>query len=120
MLHWVGIEPVSEHELLHSEEELQMLISDTHHHQGGTNLEKEIVFNAMELRQRLVREVMQPRTEIILLSTDMSLEECLTITEKERTQDIRFAMNRIPTRSLVWFISRNSTPYATVLTAGWI
>ena len=84
MLHWVGIEPVSEHELLHSEEELQMLISDTHHHQGGTNLEKEIVFNAMELRQRLVREVMQPRTEIILLSTDMSLEECLTITEKER------------------------------------
>ena len=48
-----------------------MLISDTHHHQGGTNLEKEIVFNAMGLRQRLVREVMQPRTEIILLSTDM-------------------------------------------------
>lgn len=84
MLQWVGIEPVSEHELLHSEEELQMLISDTHHHQGGTNLEKEIVFNAMELRQRLVREVMQPRTEISLLSTDMSLEECLTITEKER------------------------------------
>ncbi len=84
MLRWIGIEPVSEHDLLHSEEELRMLISDTHHHQGGTNLEKEIVFNAMELRQRLVREVMQPRTEITLLSTDMSLEECLNITEKER------------------------------------
>ena len=84
MLRWIGIEPVSEHELLHSEEELRMLISDTHHHQGGTKLEKEIVFNAMELRQRLVREVMQPRTKIILLSTEMPLEECLAITEKER------------------------------------
>ncbi|MBT5926942.1 MAG: HlyC/CorC family transporter [Verrucomicrobia bacterium] len=84
MLRWVGIESVSEHELLHSEEELRMLISDTHHHQGGTKLEKEIVFNAMELRQRLVREVMRPRPEISLLSTEMSLEKCLAIMEKER------------------------------------
>ncbi len=84
MLRWVGIESVSEHDLIHSEEELRMLISDTHRQHGGTVLERDIVFNAMELRQRLVREVMQPRPEIVYLSTDMTLESCLDILNKER------------------------------------
>ena len=35
MLRWVGIESVSEHDLIHSEEELRMLISDTHRQHGG-------------------------------------------------------------------------------------
>lgn len=84
MLRWVGIEPVSEHEHMHSAEELRLLISDSHQKHGGTDLEEEIVFNAMELRERLVREVMQPRPEITVLSTDMSLDECLDIANKER------------------------------------
>lgn len=84
MLRWAGIEHVSEHDHMHSAEELRLLISDSHQKQGGTDLEEEIMFNAMELRERLVREVMQPRPEITLLSTDMTLHRCLEIANKER------------------------------------
>ncbi|MDG1890141.1 MAG: hemolysin family protein [Verrucomicrobiota bacterium] len=100
MLRWVGVEAVSEHELMHSEEELRMLISDSHHRKGGTKLEQEIVFNAMELRERLVREVMRPRKEISVLSTEMSLKKCLTITEQERYSRYPLCESADPDRAL--------------------
>lgn len=100
MLRWVGIEHVSEHEHMHSAEELRLLISDSHQKQGGTDLEEEIMFNAMELRERLVREVMQPRPEITILSTDMTLERCLEIANKERYSRYPLCLASDPDQSL--------------------
>ncbi len=100
MLRWVGVEAVSEHELSHSEEELRMLIADTHRQQGGTLLEREIVFNAMELRQRLVREVMQPRPEIIFLSTDMTMEQCLEVMDRERYSRYPLCLDANPDQAI--------------------
>jgi len=100
MLRWVGVEAVSEHELSHSEEELRMLIADTHRQQGGTLLEREIVFNAMELRQRLVREVMQPRPEIVFLSTDMTVEQCLEVMDRERYSRYPLCLDANPDQAI--------------------
>ncbi|MBX2990532.1 MAG: HlyC/CorC family transporter [Bacteroidetes bacterium] len=72
----VGIEPVGESDLAHSEEELRILLS-----QGKTisTTSRSILLRAMELRDRTVREVMVPRTQIVYLSTDKSPDESLKI-----------------------------------------
>jgi CBS domain containing-hemolysin-like protein len=84
LLRRLGLEAASEAELHHSEEELRLLFSATHRQSGGSALGKEIVLNALDLRQRVVREVMQPRRDMVALSTDQSLAECLDVAEKTR------------------------------------
>jgi CBS domain containing-hemolysin-like protein len=84
LLRQLGLEAASEAELHHSEEELRLLFSATHRQSGGSALGREIVLNALDLRQRVVREVMQPRREIVVFSTDQSLRECLDVAEKTR------------------------------------
>jgi CBS domain containing-hemolysin-like protein len=71
-LKFIGIQPASEGELAHSEEELRILLSE------GKNISttsRSILLRAMELRERTVREVMVPRTQIVYLSTEKSIEE---------------------------------------------
>ncbi len=72
----VGIQPVSESDLAHSEEELRLLLS---YGKNISTLSKSILLKAMELRKRTVREVMVPRTEVVFLSTDKTLEENIAI-----------------------------------------
>jgi CBS domain containing-hemolysin-like protein len=72
----VGIQPISEADLAHSEEELRLLLS-----KGKTisSMGKSILLKAMELRDRTVREVMVPRTDVVFLSTQKALEENIII-----------------------------------------
>jgi CBS domain containing-hemolysin-like protein len=84
LLRRLGLEAASEAELHHSEEELRLLFSTTHGRSGGSALGKEIVLNALDLRQRVVREVMQPRRDLVALSTEFSLTECMDVAEKTR------------------------------------
>jgi CBS domain containing-hemolysin-like protein len=84
LLRRVGLEAVSEGEMMHSEEELRLLFATTQKHSGGTSLGRDIVLNALDLRQRVVREVMRPRQEIVALSTGASMTECLDVAEKTR------------------------------------
>lgn len=67
-----GIPDVSEAELAHSEEELRVLLSDG---KMISSTGRGILLRAMELRNRSVREVMVPRTEVTFLSTDRTIEE---------------------------------------------
>ncbi|MDH4070086.1 MAG: hemolysin family protein [Ignavibacteria bacterium] len=67
-----GIPDVSEAELAHSEEELRILLSDG---KMISSTGRGILLRAMELRNRSVREVMVPRTEVTFLSTDKTIEE---------------------------------------------
>ncbi len=84
LLRQVGIHPASEAELVHSEEELRMLFTSSHEHEGGSELQRKIVFNAMDLKRRIVRDVMRPRQEITALDTEASIVDCLDIAEKTR------------------------------------
>lgn len=84
LLRQCGLEPASEAEFVHTEEELRLLITSTHQHVGGTKLGRDIVLNALELRRRKVRDVMRPRNEIEFLSTNRPIQECLDLAEQTR------------------------------------
>ena len=84
LLRRLGIEPVSEGERAHSEEELRLLVTDTRKHAHGPTLGRDLVLNALDLRRRVAREVMRPRQEIVALNTEASIAECLAVAEKSR------------------------------------
>jgi CBS domain containing-hemolysin-like protein len=80
-LRLAGIQPATEGELAHSEEELRLLLSKG---KVLTSTGKAISLNAIELRNRTVREVMVPRTNTTFLSTEKTLEENLTTAEENQ------------------------------------
>lgn len=84
LLRRVGIEPASEAELVHSEEELRLLFSASHEHSNATVLGRDVVLNALDLRRRIARDVMRPRHEIEWLNTEAPIAECLALAERTR------------------------------------
>jgi len=72
-------EPASEHELAHSEEELRVILSQSAEHQEVTPLGKEILINALDLRDRVVRDITTPRGEVVFLNAEDTFEENLRI-----------------------------------------
>lgn len=84
VLRQVGIKPVTEAETSHSQEELRLIYSSSQRHLHSSRIEREIVLNAMDLPHRVVREVMRPRQQIVSLSTENSIAQCLEIAEKTR------------------------------------
>lgn len=84
LLRWAGIEPAGEGHGEHSEEELRLVFDATQKRAGGTALGRAIVLNALDLRRRVVREVMRPRQEIAALNTGSSLAECLELADRTR------------------------------------
>lgn len=84
MLRRLGIEPVGESELVHSEEELRLLFATSQKHAHATPLGRDIVLNALDLRRRTAREVMRPRQQMTALDTGASITECLDVAEKTR------------------------------------
>jgi CBS domain containing-hemolysin-like protein len=84
LLNQFGVELASEAERTHSEEELRLLVSGSQQQSGATRLGRDIVLNALDLKRRVVREVMRPRHEIVGLDTEASITECLEVAEKTR------------------------------------
>ncbi len=83
LLRRIGLEAVGEGELGHSEDELRILLSEMPR-KRGTDLGRSIVLNAFDLNHRSVRDVMRPRHEIVIFSTEMTFAECIEIAEKTR------------------------------------
>jgi len=84
MLGQLGVQPASEGDLAHSEEELRLLFAASQKRSGATPFGHDIVLNALDLRRRIAREVMRPRKEIVALDTEASIAECLDVAEKTR------------------------------------
>ncbi len=84
LLSLVGLETRGELERGHSEEELRLVFSGAQTRPGTGSLGRDIILNALDLRQRVVREVMRPRKEIVALDTEASISECLQIADKTR------------------------------------
>jgi magnesium and cobalt exporter, CNNM family len=63
-----------------SEEELRLVLATTRSAAGGRNL----ILNALDLRDRIVREVMRPRHEITAFNTNATIAECLVLAEQTR------------------------------------
>ena len=60
-----GMKPASEHELSHTEEELRLLLSESFKSGEINKTELKYVNNVFEFDERIAREIMVPRTEII-------------------------------------------------------
>lgn len=84
LLRQFGIQPVNEMELVHSEEELRLIIGAAEKQTASTPVARHLVLNALDLRQRIVREVMQPRQELTVFRMEASIAECLEVAEKTR------------------------------------
>jgi CBS domain containing-hemolysin-like protein len=73
------IDPVSEGELAHSEEELRHIVAESQKSKEVTETEKDILLNALALNDRCVRDVMTPRNQVISLDADETFEVNLKV-----------------------------------------
>ncbi|MCM3116387.1 hemolysin family protein [Neobacillus sp. MER 74] len=78
-----GLKPASEHEAAHSEEELQIIISESYKSGEINQSEYKYVNNIFEFDNRNANEIMVPRTEIVAFDISQSLNECLQIVTEE-------------------------------------
>jgi CBS domain containing-hemolysin-like protein len=84
LLRQTGIRTASEAERAHSDEELRLLISVSQARAGASGFGRDIVLNALDFRDRIVRDVMRPRQEITALNTESEIAVCLELAEKTR------------------------------------
>lgn len=82
-----GLKPASEHELAHSEEELRIILSESYKSGEINQSEFKYVNKIFEFDNRIAKEIMVPRTEIVSLSKDDTLETFLQIVKKKNSPD---------------------------------
>jgi putative hemolysin len=75
LLKLVGVKPASGHELVHSVNELKMLVTASAESGVVEEDESEMLHAIFDFGQLLVRQVMIPRTEIVAVEADMGLDE---------------------------------------------
>ena len=78
------INPVGGVDLAHSEEELRLILTESQEAKEVTPLGKEILINALDLRRRVVRDIMTPRGHVIFLNTENTFEENLKTAQLSR------------------------------------
>src|SRR6266480_1668873 len=61
-------------ELAHSEEELRLILEQSEKSADVTPLGRELVFNVLDLRDRVVRDIMTPRGDIVYLDLEDDFE----------------------------------------------
>ena len=88
--HLLRISPGAGEETAHSEEELRVILNESEKSQEVTPLGKELLINALDLRQRVVRDIMTPRGEVVYMDIDESFEENLV--KAQRSRHTRFPL----------------------------
>jgi CBS domain containing-hemolysin-like protein len=82
LLRLVGIKPASGHQLVHSVEELRMLVSASADEGVVEQDEREMLDAIFDLGELEVGQVMVPRTEILAVEAHLSLDELLEIASR--------------------------------------
>jgi CBS domain containing-hemolysin-like protein len=75
LLRVMGIDPPGEHERLHSPEEIRMLVEQST--EGGSLLQQDarLLEGVFEFSEKTAQEVMTPRTQIVAIQSDRTVEE---------------------------------------------
>jgi len=84
LLRLIGIQPATEHEAAHTEEEIRILMEESHKSGYIDNTELALVDNIFDFSERNAREVMIPRTDMVCLYAENSFEDNLEIALKEQ------------------------------------
>jgi CBS domain containing-hemolysin-like protein len=79
-----GLKPVSESEMAHTEEELRIILSESYKSGEINQSEFKYVNKIFEFDNRIAKEIMVPRTEIVSLSKDDTLDTFLQVIREEK------------------------------------
>jgi CBS domain containing-hemolysin-like protein len=69
------IKRVAATELAHSEEELRLILDQSEESEEVSPLGRDLLVNALDLRRRVVRDIMTPRGQIVFLNIEESFED---------------------------------------------
>lgn len=111
----LGIEPASENESAHTEEEIRLLVTQSHKSGHIDQTELALVDNVFEFSERLAREIMIPRIDMLCLYDDNTFEENLQIMRESRHS--RFPVAHEDKDRLIGFV-HTSDFYLSALTTG--
>ncbi len=67
--------PAKEGELAHSEEELRLILDESEKSDEVSSIGRDILVNALDMRRRVVRDIMTPRGDVIYLDLEDSFDE---------------------------------------------
>ncbi|WP_062107035.1 hemolysin family protein [Bacillus niameyensis] len=84
MVKMVGLKPVKEHEVSHTEEELRIILSDSYKSGEINQSELTYVNNVFKFDERIAKEIMVPRTEMISLSSEDGFQDWLNVIKEEK------------------------------------
>ncbi len=79
-----GLKPASEHEQAHSEEELRLLLAKSYKSGAINQSELKYVNNIFEFDERLAKEIMIPRTEMITIPEHDTISSFLEMAASEQ------------------------------------
>jgi CBS domain containing-hemolysin-like protein len=68
-------EPVKEGELAHSEEELRLILDESEKSDEVSSIGRDILVNALDMRRRVVRDIMTPRGDVVYLDIEESFDD---------------------------------------------
>ncbi len=81
-LRWAGLEPASESEHAFSADELEYVLSHSRHVHTSDALINKIMVRSLRLRDVTAQQVMLPRTQVVALWVDKSIDDNLRIAQK--------------------------------------
>lgn len=79
-----GLKPISENEMAHSEEELRIILSESYKSGEINQSEFKYVNKIFEFDNRIAKEIMVPRTEIVSLAKDETIETFIQTLQEEK------------------------------------
>ncbi|WP_218094911.1 hemolysin family protein [Paenibacillus solanacearum] len=102
LLKLIGVHPASEHEAAHTEEEIRILMDESAK-SGHINKDELALFdNIFEFSDRVAREIMQPRTDMECLFTELSFAENLKIVYE--TKHTRYPVAKDDKDEIIGFV----------------
>lgn len=127
ILKLIGIKPVSEHEQVHSEEELRLLIAESEEGGAIEENERELIQNVFDFDDRIVRHVMVPRMKMSGINVNTSLEESVKIVLQEGysrypiyDKSIDEVIGVVHSKDIIkHFIEKSNKPLSAILKKGY-
>ncbi len=84
LLHRVGVEGATEHEAVHSEEEIRALLSTSHLHGELSRSEHRLINAVFQFDDMVCRKVMIPRSDVIFFDEKRPILECIELAMKAK------------------------------------
>ncbi|QPC48484.1 hemolysin family protein [Mangrovibacillus cuniculi] len=79
-----GLKNISEHDIAHTEEELRLIVTESYRSGEINQSEFKYVNKIFEFDDRIAKEIMVPRTEIVTLDKNDTMETFLQLAKEER------------------------------------